>query len=287
MDWNHLKKAAAHYLIGIPIKIAVDPSPSSDSFKDMVFRFFLFFLMFSLLSCGTKQKRESAQKRAGLHMQIADALLANGKNPEALSELSMAEQLDPKNPVIQNKLGIVYQLRGKPKEAERRFRKALALNPNYTDVRANLARLYLDQKQYSQALIEINYVEADLTYPAPEKALTLRGMVYFHQGKFSQAESLLEKSYQAQRTNCLSSYFLGRVYLSEKKLKEASQILDQSIKNCESSQFEEPLFYSAMAYYEQGEKLQAKARAEELLLKYKKSPMAKKAEGLLNILEDL
>lgn len=253
----------------------------------MVWRVLFILLALSLASCGMSQKKAQQRQRAVLHMQIADSLLANGKLPEALAELNMAEQLAPRDAVIQSKIGLVFQLREKPEEAEKRFRKALDLSPNFTDVHAQLARLYIDTNRLGKALSEVGYLESDMTYPFPEKSLQLKGMIYFKQEKFKEAEPLLERSYQAQRTNCITSYFLGRTYYAQKKLKESAQVLDQAVKNCESAKFEEPLFYSAMAYYEQGQKLQAKARAEELVLKYNKSPLAKKAEGLLNILDEL
>lgn len=231
---------------------------------------------------GGKSKNE---QRANLHLQIAASLMANGKLPEALSELSMAEQLSPTNADVQNSIGLVYQMRGRPEQAEKRFRRALELAPRYTDVRANLARLYIDTGRYDKALKEIRIVEDDLTYPSPEKALILRGMVYFKKGDFGRAEPVLVRAYQAQRQSCLGAYFLGRTYYENKRFSEASQVLDQAIANCKGSKFEEPLFYSSLSHYGLGERMQAKARAEELISEYPKSPFAKKARALLKILD--
>jgi len=158
----------------------------------------------------------------------------------------------------------------------------------YDDALHDLSQFY---KHRSNDKLAIEYYNKLLSHTNDENfianAYLSKGMIYFKQEKFKEAEPLLERSYQAQRTNCITSYFLGRTYYAQKKLKESAQVLDQAVKNCESAKFEEPLFYSAMAYYEQGQKMQAKARAEELVLKYNKSPLAKKAEGLLNILDEL
>lgn len=237
--------------------------------------------------CALGTKKAKNQEKAGLHLQIATSLMSNGKLPEALSELTIAEQLAPSNPEIQKNIGLIYHLRGRPKEAEKRFRKALELAPKYTDIRANLARLYIDTGRFNEALQEINLVESDMTYPSPEKALTLKGMVYFKKGEYEKAEPVLIRAYQAQRESCLGAYFLGRTYYAKKRLSEASQILDQAIANCRGARFEEPLFYSSLSHYGLGERMQAKARAEELINDYPKSPFAKKANALLKILDGI
>lgn len=244
-------------------------------------------MAFSMVGCGLSEPRRKKNERAALHLQMAVSLMSNNKLPEALSELNVAEQLTPSNPEIQSYMGIVYQLRNRPLEAEKRFLRALELEPKYTDVRTNLARLYIDNNRVKDALKQIAIVENDLTYPAPEKALLLKGMAYHKMGDFKKAEPVLIQSYQTQRESCLGSYFLGRTYYDQKKLRDAAQVLDQAIANCKNSKFEEPLFYASMSHYELGDKSQARARAEELVAKYPKSPLVSKANALLKMLEEL
>lgn len=248
--------------------------------------FILSSLVFLSVGCSLFGPKDRGPQRALLHLEVGKSLLANGKLPEALGELNMAEQLDSKNPEVQSSMGLVYQLRDRPKEAETRFLKALKLAPKFTEVRAHLARLYIDTGRYREALIQIRKIEDDLTYPAPEKALVLKGMVYFKQKKYGEAERVLTQAYQVQREGCLSAYFLGRSYYERKRFNEAAQVLDQAVANCKGAKFEEPLFYSAMAYYGKGKHLDARARAEELINDYPKSALANKVKALLKILDE-
>lgn len=247
---------------------------------------FLCGLCFLSMSCSLFGQKDRGIQRALLHLEVGKSLMANGKLPEALAEFNMAEQLDPKNPEVQSSMGLVYQLRNRPKEAEERFLKALKLAPKFTDVRSSLARLYIDTGKYREALVQIRKIEDDLTYPAPEKALVLKGMVYFKQKKYTEAEGVLSQAYQVQRDGCLGAYFLGRTYYEQKRFNEAAQVLDQAVASCKGARFEEPLFYSAMAYYGRGSRLEAKARAEELINDYPKSALANKVKALLKILEE-
>lgn len=245
------------------------------------------FLFVNLMGCALGSSQTKTQEKANLHLKMASSLMANGRLPEAMSELTMAEELDPSHPEIQNNLGLVFQLRERFDEAEKRYRRALKLDPKYTDVRTNLARLYIDQGRYQEALKEIQIVENDLTYPAPEKGLTLKGIAFFKMGNYNQAEEILTKAYKIERKSCLGSYFLGRAYYERKKFKEASQVLDQAIDNCEGTKFEEPLFFSAMAYYHLGDRMQTRARAEKLLKEHPKSDFSQKTQGLLKIVDGL
>jgi len=242
---------------------------------------FLFFLFF----IGCAQRATQLKERAQLHLEMGVSHLSQGDYPAALTELNQAEQLDPKNPAVENNLGLVYMVRNRPKESEQHFRKSLELDPRYSDARSNLARLFIDEKKYDEALSELGQVENDLTYPFPEKALSLSGMVYFEKGKFKKAEEYLGRAMNVRRDSCVTSNFYGRTLLEEKKLDEAVGILDLAVENCRPSKFEEPLFFSAMAYYSLGDKEKSKARAQELMTEYPLSKYANKAKGLLRLLE--
>jgi Tfp pilus assembly protein PilF len=247
--------------------------------------FFACFLVFAFLMAGCAQRQEQIKARAQLHLQIGSSHLAQGNYPAALAELLKAEELDPKNPIIQNNLGIAYGVRGRNKEAEDHYLHALAIDPGYADARSNYARLQIDQKKYADALKNLAIVENDLTYPAPEKILSLMGMAYFYQSRYKQAEDYLSRAMNARRESCVTSNFYGRTLFEEHKLDDAAGILDLAIENCRQSKFEEPLFFSAMTYYSLGEKEKSKARIDELLKNYPRSAYLTKAKGLLNLLE--
>src|ERR1700730_8839394 len=144
-------------------------------------------LILPFLFVGCAQRATQLKERARLHLELGVSHLAQGDYPNALNELNQAEQLDPNNPAIENNLGLAYTVRNRPKEAEQHYRKALELDPKYTDARANLGRLMIDAKKYDEALAELGQVENDLTYPYPEKALSLIGMVYFNKAKYKKA----------------------------------------------------------------------------------------------------
>jgi tetratricopeptide (TPR) repeat protein len=64
---------------------------------------------------------------------------------DALSTATLAVQYAPKNPDAQYTLGLIHEKRGQYAEAEYAMRKALVVNPNYTDVYFSLGILYADK----------------------------------------------------------------------------------------------------------------------------------------------
>jgi Flp pilus assembly protein TadD len=86
-----------------------------------------------------------------------------------MSELLKAEALDPGNPAVLNNLGLAFYVRGKTKQAEAKFRRAIQLQSNYSDAKNNLARTLIDEDHPAEAIKILINVESDLTYTYPKK----------------------------------------------------------------------------------------------------------------------
>jgi Flp pilus assembly protein TadD len=67
------------------------------------------------------------------------------KYDAALDALSRAAKLDPRNPEIQNYLGVTLGHKGLRKQAETALRKAVQIDPNYGPAHNNLAVIYISQ----------------------------------------------------------------------------------------------------------------------------------------------
>lgn len=235
------------------------------------------------LGCAHTPSR--SETRALLHMKIGAANLAKGNYPLAMAEMSRALELDPDSPQIHNNIALVYDVRGRHKEAEEHFRKAIDLDSRYTEARVNLARLLIDQKRYKEARKQLTIANNDLTYPSPDRTLSLLGMLSFKEGDYKSASDFLKRSMMANRHSCVTANFYGRTLYQEKKYKDAAEVLDQAIEDCRSAGFEDPLFYSALAYYQTGNMDKARSRVEELIKNHPQSHLMPKARGLMALLQ--
>ncbi|HEX3989381.1 MAG TPA: tetratricopeptide repeat protein [Verrucomicrobiae bacterium] len=82
------------------------------------------------------------------------------KLDEGLDALSRSAQLNTTNPSTQFYLGCVLADKGMRPAAETAFRKALQLEPNYSDAHFNLALVYATEKPPSTALARWHYKRA-------------------------------------------------------------------------------------------------------------------------------
>ena len=101
------------------------------------------------------------------------------KFDEALNVLSRAAKLDPRNPEIENYLGLTLAHKGLRAQAETALRKALQLDPNYGGAHNNLAVIYISQQPPLVELARWHYQKAldsgQPRNPDLEKALDARG----------------------------------------------------------------------------------------------------------------
>lgn len=241
----------------------------------------LVFLLtiYALTGCSSLFKED--QEKANLHLRIGTSHLMNGNYPAALNELLLAESIDDSNPLIQNNLALAYFVRDRFDLAEIHVRKALKLNPAFTDARNNFSRILLERGRYQEAIAEAKVVAKDLTYQEPAKPLLNLGMAYFRMGNFSSAQQELSKAIDFQRENCQAQSLLGRTFYELKNYARAAEQLDRAVSFCQKSQFDEPHYYSALSYFQTGDVKKAEARMEEVIKLYPNGKYQERARAML------
>ena len=80
--------------------------------------------------------------------ELGSQLFEEGKYSEAEPILKNVISDNPKYADVHNKLGIISHLKGAFKQASEYFRKALELNPGYTEASLNLAITYNDMGEF-------------------------------------------------------------------------------------------------------------------------------------------
>lgn len=213
-------------------------------------RLFLLFFSFLLLSCTTTPKEETQNIR--IHLDLAEHQLINGKPRLAINELQQiaesaqeipryqynsgmtwlalnnllqaekhfkkAVQLKPDYGEALNNLGLLYQLNGKKSEAETAFLQALAI-PDYKTPElpaCNLAQLYMRQNKTQQALQAAR--KALAFKPDSAFVLFINGKVCAESGNFPTALSFLQQAAQLAPKNTEITQLLKQVQTKLKKL---------------------------------------------------------------------
>lgn len=241
----------------------------------------LAFLLGFLSLCGCSSFLHQDGEAAQLHLQIGTSHLNNGDYPRALNELLIAESLDRENPIIQNNLGLAYFVRNRFDLAELHIRKAISLNEKFSDARNNLGRVLIERGKYQEAIVELRRVINDLTYTSPEKPLTNYGMAQFYLKEFAAARKTLSRAIELQRDNCLALAFYGRTFFEERDYARAAESLDRAAGFCVRTQYDEPVFYSGLAYRNLGDADKAENRLETVIKVYPQGRYVEQARQAL------
>lgn len=245
-------------------------------------RLLTFFILLPLFGCASWQNDN--KDKAQLYAQIGNSNFENGDYPAALRALLQAEKLDPSNPAVQNNLGLVYFMRERYDTSEKHLRKALALQKSFTDARNNLARVLIEQGRYAEAERELRIVLNDLTYNGFSKAYINLGLAYFNEKNYPQALIAFGKTIEIENDNCVGHSYYGRTLFEQKEYPRAANALDRAISFCQKQLYDEPHYYSALAYYRMGQKSKAVARFEEIVKLYPNGTYRDKAKAMLDLI---
>lgn len=159
-----------------------------------------------------------------------------------LSDLDTAEKLlrsklcgcVREDPMVHHNLGLVYLAKGNLSYAEYHLYKAYLLDPENRAIRQRLIQFLFDQGRISD-ILEILAGKEDLS---PQEALIL-GKIYFRQGDYDRALSLLSQLLASPERDGEASLYLAWLYLNLRKNEEVAKLfLDEARSKLSSEEFE-------------------------------------------------
>ncbi len=234
-----------------------------------------------VLLSGCNHLTREDEERSRLLLRMGVSQMEAGDYPNALRTMLEAEKLNPKDAVIQNNLGLAFFYRDRLDMSEKHLRLAVAARPDYTEAINNLGRILSERGKNAEAIAILSKAQGDLTYPKPAKISLNLGIAQFRHRQFDEAREQFRKTLEYGRDNCLAQNYLGRTFYETRDYKSASETLDRAVGFCKASQFDEPHYYSALAYYQLGQKEQAESRLEEVTKIYSQGKYTEQAKTLL------
>ncbi len=234
-------------------------------------------LALSFAACSTV---ETDQRKAGLYLQIGSNSIAAKNYPEAFFALQKAEELDPYDAKIQNALALAHLGLERYSDAEERFKRALKLNPKFTEARNNLGRLYFDLGRYPASIRELQTATEDLTYRDLHVAHYNLGLAYLSTRNPKSAVKSFLAALRLDPGHCSSRISLGEAYFEEKDFKRATEVLDLAAADCKAT-FDRGQYYSGLSYFYLGDRDRSRARLESLIQEFPQSAYLTRAQDLL------
>jgi eukaryotic-like serine/threonine-protein kinase len=163
---------------------------------------------------------------ATAHHWYALALAEAGKSEEAISEMKLAQELDPRSLIINANLSWVLYLAAQYDEAIAQAQKAIAMDPTFAVAHGYLGQAYLAKGEYEKALAELQRALALSGNETSFKAEL--GNAYAVAGKKSDALAILHDLLQLSARQYVTPYSVALVYVGLGEKDEVFQWLDKA-----------------------------------------------------------
>jgi len=161
------------------------------------------------------------------HNNLANALNAQGKLPEAAASYGRALSLKPDHVEAHYNLGIVLHAQGKLEEAAASYQRALALRPNHADTLCNLGNTLQAQGRLDDAVS--SYHQALKSRPDHAAAHCNLGNVLKALGKLDDAAASYARSLTYKPQYAEAHNNLGNLLLEQDRPEEAAACYERAL----------------------------------------------------------
>ena len=186
----------------------------------------------ALLACahGPSAKERRA---AEIHHDLGVEALRAGRFPDALREFDAALAIDDAFAEAQRGRALVLDLGfGRSEEAEKGYRRAIALSPGYSEARNDLGQLLARTGRYEAAIAQFDAALDNMLYKEPYVARCNKGLALHRMGHKAEGLAELRACLTVAPTFCKGRRELGRVLLDEGKLREGLAELSAYARWC-------------------------------------------------------
>src|SRR5258708_21545968 len=167
---------------------------------------------------------EQEQQGALIHHDLGVQAIQSGNVQGALHEFQIALEMDPNLAEAHYAIGTLLHLSfGRREQAIEHFNKALAIRPNYSEAKANLANVYLDLGQYDRAIALYREALNDVLYPTPYIAQGNLGWALYKKGDTRGALENIRGALISNPKFCQGYRNLGIIHRDQGNFEEACQ----------------------------------------------------------------
>jgi type IV pilus assembly protein PilF len=236
-----------------------------------------------LAGCATGNSLSVSEKKADIYFNAGTEDLRAGRYTEALSSLLQAVKLISDSPSYWNNLGLAYGGKKEYTKAEESWKKALAVDSQFTDAKVNLGALYLNQKKLRESELLFREALKDLVYPSAAQIHYNLSLLYSQWKKAPLVEKHLQLAVRANDAFCPAWYQLAKIQKERGDFINAEKSFTKSVSG---TCFNNPEVHYEISslHLRNKEIVKAKAKLIEIIQLFPQSDWAKKAEITLNMI---
>lgn len=209
-------------------------------------KYFHFFVpvivLMSLLASGcvsttTGSTKPEFDKQASLDSYIAlgMAYLQRDDRDSSRRNFDKALEVDSSSYQAHNGMGLLFQLTGEPKLAEKSFKRALSSNSSFTQGRVNYGVFLYSQNRFEEALENFELAAKDLSYDRRALVIAYIGQASLKTGNIVRARSAFEHSLNVDNKLALPMLELALMQFDEKDFESSKKNLDRFLNTAKAS----------------------------------------------------
>jgi type IV pilus assembly protein PilF len=178
----------------------------------------------------TESDVPEARKRATNRLKLAVLYFQDAKYNFALDEIKQAILTDPNWYEPYGMRGLIYLQTGDYALAEASLQKALAINPNASDLKHNYGYLLCKMNRPAEATKQFAAALSDPNYAQRAKTWAEQGRCQLDSGQKTEAEASFMRSYELDAGNPMTGYKLSTLLFQRGELARA-QFYTRRINN--------------------------------------------------------
>jgi DNA-binding winged helix-turn-helix (wHTH) protein/TolB-like protein/Tfp pilus assembly protein PilF len=144
------------------------------------------------------------------HLGYSHILMNVGRHEEAVAEVKLARELDPLSLVTNALEGQVLFYAVREAEAVERLHKTFELDPDFWIAHINLAKIYIRQEKYDDALAHL--AKAQESSGGNTETLSLKGYALAKAGRRAEAQATLDELESASSQKFVPPYNIALIY---------------------------------------------------------------------------
>jgi eukaryotic-like serine/threonine-protein kinase len=154
------------------------------------------------------------------------SLAALGKKDESITEIKLAQEIDPRSLIINANVGWCYYLAGDWDRAIEEEKNTLRLGPGFIVAHGYLGQAYIEKKMYDQAIDEFR--QAVSLAPGNLSLKAELGSTYGRAGRLDQATEILQEFEHQPRGKYIPPYDWAMLYAGLGKKQDTIQWLEKA-----------------------------------------------------------
>src|SRR4030042_1594171 len=203
--------------------------------RPVICKTFLLLMLSFIISCAPSNETLKNEEMWITARNLGEKYMLEGTYPKAIKELTRAQQLNPKDHITQNYLGLSFRASAKNTHnptsknnfldlAVTHYKQSLSLNPKYSEARNNLGNIYVDLGKWDEAIACYKEVTKDLVYTTPHFPLSNLGWAYYNKRDYGLSEKYYLDALNLEPRFLLAMLGLGRTYIAMGRTSDATGV---------------------------------------------------------------